>query len=112
MNAYVASIHELANVMLLDIRKTFLEIHPCFGDGRKATSMSISNDTLTRLEATLSALKQEKKDRLQKVYIYFSQAVNYLFIGLLLSLKVSVVNLNLIVRSCWQRFSGIINFFL
>ncbi|KAF3341389.1 microtubule-associated protein 5-like protein [Carex littledalei] len=67
VNAYVASIHELANVMLLDISKTLLEIHPCFGDGRKATSRSISNDTLTRLEATLSALKQEKKDRLQKL---------------------------------------------
>jgi hypothetical protein len=31
VNAYVQSIHELANVMLLDINKTLShDIHPCF----------------------------------------------------------------------------------
>ncbi|KAJ4803667.1 Microtubule-associated protein 65-5 [Rhynchospora pubera] len=67
VNEYVASIHELTNVMSLDLSKTLSEIHPGFNDGRKSISRSISNDTLTRLEATVNALKQEKKERLQKL---------------------------------------------
>jgi hypothetical protein len=71
VNAYVQSIHELANVMLLDINKTLSDIHPCFLDGKRATLRSISNDTLARLETCTNKLKQQKKERLQKVYIFF-----------------------------------------
>ncbi|KAJ3676532.1 hypothetical protein LUZ60_003944 [Juncus effusus] len=66
VNGYVEMIYQLANVMSLEINEILCEIHPCFED-LKSNSKSISNETLTKLESTVNALKQEKKQRLLKI---------------------------------------------
>lgn len=68
-NAHVTAIYELSTIMSLDFKTMLSEVHPSFGDSADKQPKSISNDTLARLAGHVHSLKQEKKQRLQKVSI-------------------------------------------
>ncbi|ONK63667.1 uncharacterized protein A4U43_C07F17640 [Asparagus officinalis] len=67
VHVHVKSIHELSTVMSIDFNKMLREVHPSFCDSADDQPKSISNDTLARLAGTVHSLKQEKKQRLQKL---------------------------------------------
>ena len=68
VNTNISLIHELSVVMSMDFLKTVNEVHPSLGDPKSGPSRSISNDTLERLNGVINSLKQEKQERLQKVF--------------------------------------------
>ncbi|KAG1327748.1 65-kDa microtubule-associated protein 5 [Cocos nucifera] len=67
VNAHVKTIHELSSVMSVDFNKMLCEVHPSFIDSANSHFKNISNETLARLAGTVHSLKQEKKERLQKL---------------------------------------------
>lgn len=70
VNSYISTIHDLSAVMSIDFLKTFNRIHPSLCDSSEGSLKSISNDTLARLTEVIHSLKQDKKQRLQKVRVW------------------------------------------
>uniref|UniRef100_A0A7N0VM93 Uncharacterized protein n=1 Tax=Kalanchoe fedtschenkoi TaxID=63787 RepID=A0A7N0VM93_KALFE len=64
---FVSSVHDLCGVLGMDFFSTVTEVHPSLNDSTPVQYKSISNETLSRLAMTVSALKEDKKQRLQKL---------------------------------------------
>ncbi|OEL33976.1 65-kDa microtubule-associated protein 2 [Dichanthelium oligosanthes] len=60
-------IHEMCNIMSLDLKKALYDVHPSYAELGKSKPVSISNSTLERLEGKVHALNHEKKQRLRKL---------------------------------------------
>lgn len=67
---YVNTVRDLCAVLGMEFFNIITEVHPSLGDSVGIQSKSISNDTLARLARTVQSLKEEKKQRLQKVSLY------------------------------------------
>lgn len=70
MLEYVSTVHDLCAVLGIDFYSTVTEVHPSLNDSTGVQSKSISNDTLSRLDQTVLALEEDKKQRLHKVFFY------------------------------------------
>lgn len=68
----VSTVHDLCAVLGIDFYTTVTEVHPSLNDATDVQSKSISNDTLARLAKTVVSLKEDKKQRLQKVVTFMS----------------------------------------
>lgn len=66
---FVSTVHDLCAVLGMDFFSTVTEVHPSLNDATTMQSKSISNDTLSSLAKTVTALKADKKQRLCKVRI-------------------------------------------
>ncbi|KAK8620526.1 hypothetical protein V6N13_067000 [Hibiscus sabdariffa] len=64
---FVGTVHDLCAVLGVDFFNTITEVHPSLDETTCAQSKSISNDTLLRLAKTVSALNEDKKQRLHKL---------------------------------------------
>ena len=64
---FVSTVHDLCAVLGMDFCSTVTEVHPSLDDSTGVQSKSISNETLLRLAKTVSALNEDKKQRLDKV---------------------------------------------
>ncbi|KAF8410799.1 hypothetical protein HHK36_003336 [Tetracentron sinense] len=64
---FVSTVHDLCAVLGMDFFSTITEVHPSLNDSIGVQSKSISNDTLSMLAKTVLALKEDKKQRLQKL---------------------------------------------
>ncbi|XVF03772.1 hypothetical protein REPUB_Repub05bG0022000 [Reevesia pubescens] len=64
---FVSTVHDLCAVLGMDFFSTVTEVHPSLDDSIGVQSKSISNDTLLRLAKTVSALNEDKKQRLHKL---------------------------------------------
>lgn len=67
---FVNIVHDICAVLAVDFYSTVTDVHPSLNDATGSQSKSISNDTLTRLAKTVVALKEAKKQRLQKVHTF------------------------------------------
>lgn len=67
MLEFVSTVHDLCAVLGLDFLSTVTEVHPSLDEETGVQSKSISNETLSRLAKTVLTLKDDKKQRLQKV---------------------------------------------
>lgn len=75
---FVSTVHDLCGVLGLDFLSTVTEVHPSLNDSTGVQSKSISNDTLSRLAKTVLALKEDKKQRLHKVFLFFFPSLFFL----------------------------------
>ncbi|XP_059666447.1 65-kDa microtubule-associated protein 1-like [Cornus florida] len=73
---FVSTVHDLCAVLGMDFFSTVNEVHPSLNDSIGVQSKSISNDTLARLANTVLALKEDKKQRLQKLQELASQLID------------------------------------
>ncbi|XP_019183039.1 PREDICTED: 65-kDa microtubule-associated protein 1-like isoform X1 [Ipomoea nil] len=64
---FVSTVQNLCAVLGVDFLSTVSEVHPSLNDSTGTQSKSISNDTLLRLAKTVSVLKEDKQQRLQKL---------------------------------------------
>lgn len=64
---FVSTVHDLCSVLGMDFYSTVTEVHPSLNDSNGVQSKSISNETLSKLAETVVALKEDKKQRLQKL---------------------------------------------
>ncbi|XP_010270085.1 PREDICTED: 65-kDa microtubule-associated protein 1-like [Nelumbo nucifera] len=64
---FVSTVHDLCAALGMDFFSTITEVHPSLNDSVGVQAKSISNDTLSKLAKTVLALKEEKKQRLQKI---------------------------------------------
>ncbi|KAK8651768.1 hypothetical protein V6N13_141352 [Hibiscus sabdariffa] len=64
---FVGTVHVLCAVLGVDFFNTITEVHPSLDETTCAQSKSISNDTLLRLAKMVSALNEDKKQRLHKL---------------------------------------------
>ncbi|KAF0922763.1 hypothetical protein E2562_001152 [Oryza meyeriana var. granulata] len=67
IDVQINCIHEICNMMSLDLKTALYEIHPSFIELGRTTSMSVSDSTLERLAGKVHSLNQEKKQRLRKL---------------------------------------------
>ncbi|KAK9077586.1 hypothetical protein SSX86_005923 [Deinandra increscens subsp. villosa] len=63
----VSNLHDICGVLGVGFCSTVSDVHPSLIDASCAQSKSISNDTLARLAKSAIALKEDKKQRLQKL---------------------------------------------
>ncbi|MBA0722112.1 hypothetical protein Golax_009591, partial [Gossypium laxum] len=73
---YVSTVHDLCAVLGMDFFSTITEVHPSLGDSTGVQSKSISNDTLSSLAKTVSALNEDKKQRLHKLQELATQLID------------------------------------
>ncbi|XVF70747.1 hypothetical protein PTKIN_Ptkin11bG0187700 [Pterospermum kingtungense] len=73
---FVSTVHDLCAVLGMDFFSTVTEVHPSLDDSMGVQSKSISNDTLMRLAKTVSALKEDKKQRLHKLQDLATQLID------------------------------------
>ncbi|XP_022716839.1 65-kDa microtubule-associated protein 1-like [Durio zibethinus] len=73
---FVSSVHDLCAVLRMDFFSTVTEVHPSLDDSTGVQSKSISNDTLLRLAKTVSALNEDKKQRLHKLQELVTQLID------------------------------------
>ncbi|KAL2476073.1 65-kDa microtubule-associated protein 1 [Abeliophyllum distichum] len=73
---FVSTVHDLCAVLGMDFFTTVTEVHPSLNDSTGVQSKSISNDTLSRLAKTVLALKEDKKQRLQKLQELANQLID------------------------------------
>ncbi|KAE8725468.1 65-kDa microtubule-associated protein 1 [Hibiscus syriacus] len=73
---FVSTVHDLCAVLGMDFFSTVTEVHPSLDDTTGVQSKSISNDTLLRLVKTVSALNEDKKQRLQKLQELATQLID------------------------------------
>ncbi|EOY12224.1 Microtubule-associated proteins 65-1 isoform 4 [Theobroma cacao] len=73
---FVSTVHDLCAVLGMDFFSTVTEVHPSLDDSTGVQSKSISNDTLLRLAKTVSALNQDKKQRLHKLQELATQLID------------------------------------
>ncbi|XP_060209118.1 65-kDa microtubule-associated protein 1-like [Lycium barbarum] len=74
--AFVSTIHDLCAVLGIDFFSTVTEVHPSLNDSTGVQSESITNDTLSSLARTVLALKEDKKQRLQKLQELATQLID------------------------------------
>lgn len=72
----VSTVHDLCAVLGMDFLSTVTEVHPSLNETAGVQSKSISNDTLSRLAKTVLALKEDKKQRLQKLQEFATQLID------------------------------------
>ncbi|XWS09743.1 hypothetical protein CRYUN_Cryun39dG0015700 [Craigia yunnanensis] len=73
---FVSTVHDLCVVLGMDFFSTVTEVHPSLDDSTGVQSKSISNDTLLRLAKTVSALNEDKKQRLHKLQELATQLID------------------------------------
>ncbi|KAL8144247.1 hypothetical protein V2J09_017279 [Rumex salicifolius] len=73
---FVSTVHDLCSVLGMDFLSTVIEVHPSLNDSTGVQSKSISNDTLSRLAQTVLALKEDKKQRLEKLQELAGQLID------------------------------------
>ncbi|KAK8527178.1 hypothetical protein V6N13_085034 [Hibiscus sabdariffa] len=73
---FVSTVHDLCAVLGMDFFSTVTEVHPSLDDTTGVQSKSISNDTLSRLAKTVSALNDDKKQRLHKLQELATQLID------------------------------------
>ncbi|KAL9441688.1 hypothetical protein AB3S75_020232 [Citrus x aurantiifolia] len=73
---FVSTVHDLCGVLGMDFFSTVTEVHPSLNDSTGVQSKSISNDTLARLAKTVLALKEDKKQRLDKLQELATQLID------------------------------------
>ncbi|XP_042042202.1 65-kDa microtubule-associated protein 1-like [Salvia splendens] len=73
---FVSTVHDLCAVLGMDFLTTVTEVHPSLNDSRSTQLKSISDDTLTRLAATVLTLKEDKRTRLDKLQELASQLID------------------------------------
>ncbi|XWS51815.1 hypothetical protein CRYUN_Cryun11dG0014900 [Craigia yunnanensis] len=73
---FVSTVHDLCAVLGMDFFSTVTEVHPSLDDSTGVQSKSISNDTLLRLAKTVSALNEDKKQRLHKLQELATQLID------------------------------------
>ncbi|KAL6199421.1 hypothetical protein ACLB2K_029205 [Fragaria x ananassa] len=73
---YVSTVHDLCAVLGIDFYSTVTEVHPSLNDSTGVQSKSISNDTLSRLDQTVLALEEDKKQRLHKLQESAAQLID------------------------------------
>ncbi|KAE8654209.1 65-kDa microtubule-associated protein 1 [Hibiscus syriacus] len=73
---FVSTVHDLCAVLGMDFFSTVTEVHPSLDDTTGVQSKSISNDTLSRLAKTVSALNEDKKQRLHKLQELAAQLID------------------------------------
>lgn len=73
---FVSTVHDLCAVLGMDFFTTVTEVHPSLNDSTGVQSKSISNDTLSRLAKTVLALKEDKKQRLEKLQELAAQLID------------------------------------
>ncbi|MBA0606706.1 hypothetical protein Godav_019135 [Gossypium davidsonii] len=73
---FVSTVHDLCTVLGMDFFSTVTEVHPSLDDTTGVQSKSISNDTLLRLAETVSALNEDKKQRLHKLQELATQLID------------------------------------
>lgn len=73
---FVSTVHDLCAVLGMDFFSTVTEVHPSLDDSTGVQSKSISNDTLLRLAKTVSALNEDKKQRLNKLQELATQLID------------------------------------
>ncbi|CAK9163893.1 unnamed protein product [Ilex paraguariensis] len=73
---FVSTVHDLCAVLGMDFFSTVTEVHPSLNDSTGVQSKSISNDTLSRLAKTVLVLKEDKKQRLQKLQELATQLID------------------------------------
>ncbi|XP_057977962.1 65-kDa microtubule-associated protein 1-like [Malania oleifera] len=73
---FVSTVHDLCAVLGMDFFGTVTEVHPSLNDSTGVQSKSISNDTLSRLAKTVLVLKEDKKQRLQKLQELSTQLID------------------------------------
>ncbi|XP_051125998.1 65-kDa microtubule-associated protein 1-like [Andrographis paniculata] len=73
---FVSTVHDLCAVLGMDFFTTVTDVHPSLNDSTGVQSKSISNDTLSRLAKTVLALKEDKRQRLQKLQELATQLID------------------------------------
>ncbi|XP_057529530.1 65-kDa microtubule-associated protein 1 isoform X2 [Amaranthus tricolor] len=73
---FVSTVHDLCSVLGMDFYSTVTEVHPSLNDSSSVQSKSISNETLSKLAETVVALKEDKKQRLQKLQELANQLID------------------------------------
>ncbi|KAI4390083.1 hypothetical protein MLD38_002231 [Melastoma candidum] len=73
---FVRAVHDLCTVLGMDFFSTVNEVHPSLNNATDAECKSISNDTLASLAKTVLALKEDKKQRLQKLQALALQLID------------------------------------
>ncbi|CAN8252904.1 unnamed protein product [Cochlearia groenlandica] len=73
---FVSSVHDLCAVLGLDFVTSVTEVHPSLDEETGEQSKSISNETLSRLAKTVLTLKDDKKQRLQKLQELATQLID------------------------------------
>ncbi|KAG7534312.1 hypothetical protein ISN45_Aa08g018810 [Arabidopsis thaliana x Arabidopsis arenosa] len=73
---FVSTVHDLCAVLGLDFLSTVTEVHPSLDEETGVQSKSISNETLSRLAKTVLTLKDDKKQRLQKLQELATQLID------------------------------------
>ncbi|KAF3544826.1 hypothetical protein DY000_02001316 [Brassica cretica] len=73
---FVSSVHDLCAVLGLDFLNTVKEVHPSLAEETSVQAKSISNETLSRLAKTVLTLKDDKKQRLQKLQELATQLID------------------------------------
>ncbi|XP_021288700.1 65-kDa microtubule-associated protein 1-like [Herrania umbratica] len=73
---FVSTVHDLCAVLGMDFFSTVTEVHPSLDDSTGVQSKSISNETLLRLAKTVSALNEDKKQRLHKLQELATQLID------------------------------------
>ncbi|XP_022735262.1 65-kDa microtubule-associated protein 1-like [Durio zibethinus] len=73
---FVSTVHDLCAVLGMDFISTVTEVHPSLDDSTGVQSKSISNDTLLSLAKTVSALNEDKKQRLHKLQDLATQLID------------------------------------
>ncbi|KAL9814384.1 putative microtubule-associated protein, MAP65/Ase1/PRC1 [Arabidopsis thaliana] len=73
---FVSTVHDLCAVLGLDFLSTVTEVHPSLDEDTSVQSKSISNETLSRLAKTVLTLKDDKKQRLQKLQELATQLID------------------------------------
>ncbi|KAF5728433.1 65-kDa microtubule-associated protein 1-like [Tripterygium wilfordii] len=73
---FVSTVHDLCAVLGMDFFSTVTDVHPSLNDSTGVQSKSISNETLSRLAKTVLALKEDKKQRLQKLQELATQLID------------------------------------
>jgi hypothetical protein len=67
---YMNAAHELCTLLGMDFTQIIADVHPSLVDSNGGQPKSISNDTIAQLAKTIHSLREEKKLRLQKVWLY------------------------------------------
>nr|XP_043605933.1 65-kDa microtubule-associated protein 1-like [Erigeron canadensis] len=73
---FVSAVHDLCAILGIDFYSTVTDVHPSLNDATGVQSKSISNDTLATLAKTVSTLKEDKKQRLEKLQVLATQLID------------------------------------
>lgn len=72
----MSTIHDLYDVLRMDFFSIVADVHPGLNDSTIVQSEGFTNDTLSRMAKTVSALKEDKKQRIQKLQELATQIID------------------------------------